>query len=416
MINKNRDNMKRLAMKYGANNFLMSRKFSQMKDYILNNMTEKNSPEFYMMVLQDESVLEILTDYFINSEDLYSTFLEWFLNLYYDIYDKNNKYDKNYYDTYYNSLMKQINELGIDNFYESKLLHDMIDKIKGYVYRNNISVPDAEMKLLDKEFIAEFKLAGQEVFDSYVLWILTVHRTLFGDGNQMDTSVEIMKQSLKKMPKEYFFRSLVYKYLLNVLRTLANPEQQNKLQSLLERYQTNGIDYNTFIDKFMDIYEELCNDISNGDNNPTENDMNHLRNLDNFEDKVTNYPGIKIYRLNTPPEEHKHEDIDTTELENSIYNRATVKEILEEGKYTELLKLVNHILYKDKKVNTVNEQVLYDFEYSTEKFNDEISILHQISHNENDDSIYDVESKLLYDHINILIDIYLLFIYIYLTQ
>ena len=381
MINKNRDNMKRLAMKYGANNFLMSRKFSQMKDYILNNITEKNSPEFYMMVLQDESVLEILTDYFINSEDLYSTFLEWFLNLYYDIYDKNNKYDKNYYDTYYNSLMKQINELGIDNFYESKLLHDMIDKIKGYVYRNNISVPDAEMKLLDKEFIAEFKLAGQEVFDSYVLWILTVHRTLFGDGNQMDTSVEIMKQSLKKMPKEYFFRSLVYKYLLNVLRTLANPEQQNKLQSLLERYQTNGIDYNTFIDKFMDIYEELCNDISNGDNNPTENDMNHLRNLDNFEDKVTNYPGVKIYRLNPTPEEHKHEDIDTTELENSIYNRATVKEILEEGKYTELLKLVNHILYKDKKVNTVNEQVLYDFEYSTEKFNDEISILHQISHN-----------------------------------
>ena len=406
MINKNRDNMKRLAMKYGANNFLMSRKFSQMKDYILNNITEKNSPEFYMMVLQDESVLEILTDYFINSEDLYSTFLEWFLNLYYDIYDKNNKYDKNYYDTYYNSLMKQINELGIDNFYESKLLHDMIDEIKGYVYRNNISVPDAEMKLLDKEFIAEFKLAGQEVFDSYVLWILTVHRTLFGDGNQMDTSVEIMKQSLKKMPKEYFFRSLVYKYLLNVLRTLANPEQQNKLQSLLERYQTNGIDYNTFIDKFMDIYEELCNDISNGDNNPTENDMNHLRNLDNFEDKVTNYPGVKIYRLNSTPEEHKHEDIDTTELENSIYNRATVKEILEEGKYTELLKLVNHILYKDKKVNTVNEQVLYDFEYLTEKFNDEISILHQISHNENDDSIYNVESKLLYDHINKLIDIY----------
>ena len=406
MINKNRDNMKRLAMKYGANNFLMSRKFSQMKDYILNNITEKNSPEFYMMVLQDESVLEILTDYFINSEDLYSTFLEWFLNLYYDIYDKNNKYDKNYYDTYYNSLMKQINELGIDNFYESKLLHDMIDKIKGYVYRNNISVPDAEMKLLDKEFIAEFKLAGQEVFDSYVLWILTVHRTLFGDGNQMDTSVEIMKQSLKKMPKEYFFRSLVYKYLLNVLRTLSKPEQQNKLQSLLERYQTNGIDYNTFIDKFMDIYEELCNDISNGDNNPTENDMNHLRNLDNFEDKVTNYPGVKIYRLNSTPEEHKHEDIDTTELENSIYNRATVKEILEEGKYTELLKLVNHILYKDKKVNTVNEQVLYDFEYSTEKFNDEISILHQISHNENDDSIYNVESKLLYDHINKLIDIY----------
>ena len=406
MINKNRDNMKRLAMKYGANNFLMSRKFSQMKDYILNNITEKNSPEFYMMVLQDESVLENLTSSFIDSEDLYSTFLEWFLNLYYDIYDKNNKYDKNYYDTYYNSLMKQINELGIDNFYESKLLHDMIDKIKGYVYRNNISVPDAEMKLLDKEFIAEFKLAGQEVFDSYVLWILTVHRTLFGDGNQMDTSVEIMKQSLKKMPKEYFFRSLVYKYLLNVLRTLAKPEQQNKLQSLLERYQTNGIDYNTFIDKFMDIYEELCNDISNGNNNPTENDMNHLRNLDNFEDKVTNYPGIKIYRLNTPPEEHKHEDIDTTELENSIYNRATVKEILEEGKYTELLKLVNHILYEDKKVNTVNEQVLYDFEYLTEKFNDEISILHQISHNENDDSIYNVESKLLYDHINKLIDIY----------
>ena len=406
MINKNRDNMKRLAMKYGANNFLMSRKFSQMKDYILNNMTEKNSPEFYMMVLQDESVLEILTDYFINSEDLYSTFLEWFLNLYYDIYDKNNKYDKNYYDTYYNSLMKQINELGIDNFYESKLLHDMIDKIKGYVYRNNISVPDAEMKLLDKEFIAEFKLAGQEVFDSYVLWILTVHRTLFGDGNQMDTSVEIMKQSLKKMPKEYFFRSLVYKYLLNVLKTLAKPEQQNKLQSLLERYQTNGIDYNTFIDKFMDIYEELCNDISNGDNNPTENDINYLSDLDNFEDKVTNYPGVKIYRLNPIPEEHKHEDIDTTELENSIYNRATVKEILEEGKYTELLKLVNHILYKDKKVNTVNEQVLYDFEYSTEKFNDEISILHQISHNENDDSIYNVESKLLYDHINKLINIY----------
>ena len=406
MINKNRDNMKRLAMKYGANNFLMSRKFSQMKDYILNNITEKNSPEFYMMVLQDESVLEILTDYFINSEDLYSTFLEWFLNLYYDIYDKNNKYDKNYYDTYYNSLMKQINELGIDNFYESKLLHDMIDKIKGYVYRNNISVPDAEMKLLDKEFIAEFKLAGQEVFDSYVLWILTVHRTLFGDGNQMDTSVEIMKQSLKKMPKEYFFRSLVYKYLLNVLKTLAKPEQQNKLQSLLERYQTNGIDYDTFIDKFMDIYEELCNDISNGDNNPTENDINYLSDLDNFEDKVTNYPGVKIYRLNPIPEEHKHEDIDTTELENSIYNRATVKEILEEGKYTELLKLVNHILYKDKKVNTVNEQVLYDFEYSTEKFNDEISILHQISHNENDDSIYNVESKLLYDHINKLINIY----------
>ena len=406
MINKNRDNMKRLAMKYGANNFLMSRKFSQMKDYILNNITEKNSPEFYMMVLQDESVLEILTDYFINSEDLYSTFLEWFLNLYYDIYDKNNKYDKNYYDTYYNSLMKQINELGIDNFYESKLLHDMIDKIKGYVYRNNISVPDAEMKLLDKEFIAEFKLAGQEVFDSYVLWILTVHRSLFGDGNQMNTSVEIMKQSLKKMPKEYFFRSPVYIYLLNTLRTLANPEQQNKLQSLLERYQTNGIDYNTFIDKFMDIYEELCNDISNGNNNPTENDMNHLRNLDNFEDKVTNYPGVKIYRLNPTPEEHKHEDIDTTELENSIYNRATVKEILDNGKYTELLKLVNHILYEDKKVNTVNEQVLYDFEYLTEKFNDEISILHQISHNENDDSVYNVESKLLYDHINKLIDIY----------
>ena len=406
MINKNRDNMKRLAMKYGANNFLMSRKFSQMKDYILNNMTEKNSPEFYMMVLQDESVLENLTSSFIDSEDLYSTFLEWFLNLYYDIYDKNNKYDKNYYDTYYNSLMKQINELGIDNFYESKLLHDMIDKIKGYVYRNNISVPDAEMKLLDKEFIAEFKLAGQEVFDSYVLWILTVHRSLFGDGNQMSTSVEIMKQSLKKMPKEYFFRSLVYKYLLNVLRTLSKPEQQNKLQSLLERYQTNGIDYNTFIDKFMDIYEELCNDISNGNNNPTENDMNHLRNLDNFEDKVTNYPGVKIYRLNPTPEEHKHEDIDITELENSIHNRATVKEILEEGKYTELLKLVNHILYKDKKVNTVNEQVLYDFEYSTEKFNDEISILHQISHNESDDSVYDVESKLLYDHINKLIDIY----------
>ena len=140
MINKNRDNMKRLAMKYGANNFLMSRKFSQMKDYILNNMTEKNSPEFYMMVLQDESVLENLTGSFVDSEDLYSTFLEWFLNLYYDIYDKNNKYDKNYYDTYYNSLMKQINELGIDNFYESKLLHDMIDKIKGYVYRNNISI------------------------------------------------------------------------------------------------------------------------------------------------------------------------------------------------------------------------------------------------------------------------------------
>ena len=406
MINKNRDNMKRLAMKYGANNFLMSRKFSQMKDYILNNMTEKNSPEFYMMVLQDESVLENLTGSFVDSEDLYSTFLEWFLNLYYDIYDKNNKYDKNYYDTYYNSLMKQINELGIDNFYESKLLHDMIDKIKGYVYRNNISVPDAEMKLLDKEFIAEFKLAGQEVFDSYVLWILTVHRSLFGDGNQMSTSVEIMKQSLKKMPKEYFFRSLAYKYLLNVLRTLSKPEQQNKLQSLLERYQTNGIDYNTFIDKFMDIYEELCNDISNGDNNPTENDMNHLRNLDNFEDKVTNYPGVKIYRLNPTPEEHKHEDIDTTELENSIYNRATVKEILEEGKYTELLKLVNHILYKDKKVNTVNEQVLYDFEYSTEKFNDEISILHQMSHNESDDSVYDVESKLLYDHINKLINIY----------
>ena len=406
MINKNRDNMKRLAMKYGANNFLMSRKFSQMKDYILNNITEKNSPEFYMMVLQDESVLESLTSSFIDSEDLYSTFLEWFLNLYYDIYDKNNKYDKNYYDTYYNSLMKQINELGIDNFYESKLLHDMIDEIKGYVYRNNISVPYTEMKLLDKEFIAEFKLAGQEVFDSYVLWILTVHRTLFGDGNQMNTSVEIMKQSLKKMPKEYFFRSPVYIYLLNTLRTLANPEQQNKLQSLLERYQTNGIDYNTFIDKFMDIYEELCNDISNGDNNPTENDMNHLRNLDNFEDKVTNYPGVKIYRLNSTPEEHKHEDIDTTELENSIHNRATVKEILEEGKYTELLKLVNHILYKDKKVNTVNEQVLYDFEYSTEKFNDEISILHQISHNENDDSIYNVESKLLYDHINKLINIY----------
>ena len=406
MINKNRDNMKRLAMKYGANNFLMSRKFSQMKDYILDNVTEKNSPEFYMMVLQDESVLENLTGSFVDSEDLYSTFLEWFLNLYYDIYDKNNKYDKNYYDTYYNSLMKQINELGIDNFYESKLLHDMIDEIKGYVYRNNISVPYTEMKLLDKEFIAEFKLAGQEVFDSYVLWILTVHRSLFGDGNQMSTSVEIMKQSLKKMPKEYFFRSLVYKYLLNVLRTLAKPEQQNKLQSLLERYQTNGIDYNTFIDKFMDIYEELCNDISNGDNNPTENDMNHLRNLDNFEDKVTNYPGVKIYRLNPTPEEHKHEDIDTTELENSIYNRATVKEILDNGKYTELLKLVNHILYEDKKVNTVNEQVLYDFEYLTEKFNDEISILHQISHNENDDSIYNVESKLLYDHINKLIDIY----------
>ena len=405
MINKNRDNMKRLAMKYGANNFLMSRKFSQMKDYILNNMTEKNSPEFYMMVLQDESVLENLTSSFIDSEDLYSTFLEWFLNLYYDIYDKNNKYDKNYYDTYYNSLMKQINELGIDNFYESKLLHDMIDKIKGYVYRNNISVPDAEMKLLDKEFIAEFKLAGQEVFDSYVLWILTVHRTLFGDGNQMDTSVEIMKQSLKKMPKEYFFRSLVYKYLLNVLRTLAKPEQQNKLQSLLERYQTNGIDYNTFIDKFMDIYEELCNDISNGDNNPTENDMNHLRNLDSFED-IANYTGVKIYRLNPSPEEHKHEDIDTTELEYLVNNRATVKEILDNGKYTELLKLVNHILYEDKKVNTVNEQVLYDFEYLTEKFNDEISILHQISHNENDDSIYNVESKLLYDHINKLIDLY----------
>ena len=63
MINKNRDNMKRLAMKYGANNFLMSRKFSQMKDYILNNMTEKNSPEFYMMVLQDESVLEKMTNF-----------------------------------------------------------------------------------------------------------------------------------------------------------------------------------------------------------------------------------------------------------------------------------------------------------------------------------------------------------------
>ena len=406
MINKNRSNMKRLAMKYGANNFLMSRKFSQMKDYILNNMTETNGPEFYMMVLQDESVLEILTDYFINSEDLYSTFLEWFLNLYYDIYDKNNKYDKNYYDTYYNSLMKQINELGIDNFYESKLLHDMIDKIKGYVYRNNISVPDAEMKLLDKEFIAEFKLAGQEVFDSYVLWILTVHRTLFGDGNQMDTSVEIMKQSLKKMPKEYFFRSLVYKYLLNVLRTLANPEQQNKLQSLLERYQTNGIDYNTFIDKFMDIYEELCNDISNGNNNPTENNIDYLCNLDNFEDKVTNYPGVKIYRLNPTPEEHKHEDMDTTELEYLVNNRATVKEILDNGKYTELLKLVNHILYKDKKVHTVNEQVLYDFEYSTDKFNDEISILHQISHNEGDDSVYNVESKLQYDHINKLINIY----------
>ena len=43
MINKNRDNMKRLAMKYGANNFLMSRKFSQMKDYILNNITEATS-------------------------------------------------------------------------------------------------------------------------------------------------------------------------------------------------------------------------------------------------------------------------------------------------------------------------------------------------------------------------------------
>ena len=406
MINKNRDNMKRLAMKYGANNFLMSRKFSQMKDYILNNMTEKNGPEFYMMVLQDESVLESLTDYFINSEDLYSTFLEWFLNLYYDIYDKNNKYDKNYYDTYYNSLMKQINELGIDNFYESKLLHDMIDEIKGYVYRNNISVPYTEMKLLDKEFIAEFKLAGQEVFNSYVLWILTVHRTLFGDGNQMDTSVEIMKQSLKKMSKEYFFRSPAYIYLLNTLRTLANPEQQNKLQSLLERYQTNGIDYNTFIDKFMDIYEELCNDISNGDNNPTENNIDYLCNLDNFEDKVTNYPGVKIYRLNPTPEEHKHEDIDTTELENSIYNRATVKEILDNGKYTELLKLVNHILYEDKKANTVNEQVLYDFEYLTEKFNDEISILHQISHNEGDDSVYNVESKLQYDHINKLIDIY----------
>ena len=404
MINKNRDNMKRLAMKYGANNFLMSRKFSQMKDYILNNMTEKNTPEFYMMVLQDESILENLTSSFIDSEDLYSTFLEWFLNLYYDIYDKNNKYDKNYYDTYYNSLMKQINELGIDNFYESKLLHDMIDKIKGYVYRNNISVPYAEMKLLDKEFIAEFKLAGQEVFDSYVLWILTVHRSLFGDGNQMNTSVEIMKQSLKKMPKEYFFRSPVYIYLLNTLRTLAKPEQQNKLQSLLERYQTNGIDYNTFIDKFMDIYEELCNDISNGNNNPTENDMNYIIDLDNFEGKITDSPGI--YRLNLSPEEHKHEDIDTTELEYLVNNRATVKEILEEGKYTELLKLVNHILYEDKKVNTVNEQVLYDFEYLTEKFNDEISILHQISHNENDDSIYNVESKLLYDHINKLINIY----------
>ena len=406
MINKNRDNMKRLAMKYGANNFLMSRKFSQMKDYILDNVTEKNSPEFYMMVLQDESILENLMGSFVDSEDLYSTFLEWFLNLYYDIYDKNNKYDKNYYDTYYNSLMKQINELGIDNFYESKLLHDMIDEIKGYVYRNNISVPDVEMKLLDKEFVVEFKLAGVEVFDSYVLWLLNVHRSLFGDGNQMNNSIEIIKQSLKKMSKEYFFRSLVYKYLLNVLRTLSKPEQQNKLQSLLERYQTNGIDYNTFIDKFMDIYEELCNDISNGNNNPTENDMNHLRNLDNFEDKVTNYPGVKIYRLNPTPEEHKHEDIDTTELENSIYNRATVKEILDDDNYTELLKLVKHILYEDKKVNTVNEQVLYDFEYSTEKFNDEISILHQISHNEGDDSVYNVESKLLYDHINKLIDIY----------
>ena len=86
MINKNRSNMKRLAMKYGANNFLMSRKFSQMKDYILNNITEKNSPEFYMMVLQDESILENLMGSFVDSEDLYSTFLEWFLNLYYDLY------------------------------------------------------------------------------------------------------------------------------------------------------------------------------------------------------------------------------------------------------------------------------------------------------------------------------------------
>ena len=110
--------------------------------------------------------------------------------------------------------------------------------------------------------------------------------------------------------------------------------------------------------------------------------------------------------MNPTPEEHKHEDIDTTELEYLVNNRATVKEILDNGKYTELLKLVNHILYEDKKANTVNEQVLYDFEYLTEKFNDEISILHQISHNEGDDSVYNVESKLQYDHINKLINIY----------